>query len=321
MQSPLVTVLIINWNGEMLLDECITSIKNSSYRNIEIIVIDNASRDSSINILQSIPDITVLANNANLGFAAACNRGFEKANGKYIVTLNNDVTVDPEWLTDPVAVLETYHETGIISCRQMNYFDHDKIDVLFSYPSRFLLLRTMGHGEVFGKNPVHLRKGFVIGASGAAVVYRKKMLEEIGGFEESFFAYHEETDLFFRAFLAGWKCVYIPSSVVYHKGSASFRLMKKAYCYYHERNRIWFIYRNFPLGYILVNLPSILFRETRTLGGTILMGNLGVLWTARIDGFREMFRFSHIRARNIAEFSKKKSEYLRFLREKIIPLF
>jgi GT2 family glycosyltransferase len=318
--TPLVSIIVLNWNGESLIEECVRSLKNTQADNFEVVVVDNASNDHSLELLGRFEGIKLVKNSTNLGFAKGNNQGFGLARGKYVATVNNDAVVEPSWLNAPLALLEADDTIGIISCRQMNYFDREKIDVLFSYPSRFLLLQRMGHGEVFGNNPLHFRKGLVIGASGAAVVYRKKMLEEIDGFEESFFAYHEETDLFFRAFLAGWKCVYVPSSVVYHKGSASFGSMKKTFCYYHERNRIWFIYRNFPLGYIIVNFPSILFRETRTLVKAILMGNLGALWAARIDGFREMFRFSSIRAKNIAEFRKKKIEYLRFLREKVIPV-
>lgn len=320
MEGPLVTFLVLNWNGESLLKECISSLRNSEYKNFEIIVIDNASKDRSVEILHELAGIKIIKNTINLGFAAGNNIGFKLARGRYIVTLNNDVVVDPSWLNAPLSLLEKDNRIGIISCRQMNYYHRDKIDVLFYYPTRFLLLQRMGRGEIFGKNSKYLRNGLVLGASGAAVIYRKRMLDEIGGFEGSFFAYHEESDLFLRAFYAGWKCVYVPTAVVYHKGSASFNTMKSIYYYYHERNRIWFIYRNFPFRFILVNIPIIFIREARTIIKTVLTGHFLIYLKARVDGFSGMFNFSDVRVRNIADFMNKKADYLRFIHEKIIPL-
>jgi GT2 family glycosyltransferase len=320
MNSPLVTILVLNWNGESLIKECIDSLKITDYAPYEILVIDNASTDSSIKILDNIEGITVVKNSRNVGFAVGNNAGFRMARGKYIVTMNNDVIVEPSWLKDPIATMENDGTVGIISCRQMNYYQRDTIDVLFYYPTRFLLMQRMGRGEIYGAKPAHSRKGVVLGASGAAVVYRKEMIEKIGAFEESFFAYHEESDLYFRAFLAGWKCIYVPTSVVYHKGSATFNIVKKTFIYYHERNRIWFIYRFFPMDHIVRNIPTILYRELRTLINTMVNGWFLAYLKARLDGFSGMSKFSDIRRNNIESFKKKKTQYFGFLKEKIILL-
>jgi GT2 family glycosyltransferase len=320
MKNPLVTIIVLNWNGESLIRECLNSLKNTDYDNFEILVIDNASTDRSVDILNKIDGIKVVKNSRNIGFAAGNNAGVKMARGDYIVTLNNDVIVEPAWLKDPIATLEGDNTVGIISCRQMDYFHRDTIDVLFYAPTRFLLMQCVGRGEQYGTKPAHSQKGLVLGASGAAAIYRKKMIEEIGAFEESFFAYHEESDLYFRAFFAGWKCVYVPSAIVYHKRSASFNTVKESLIYYHERNRIWFIYRFFPFDYIIRNILHILYREARTAINIAVKGRSLVYFKARVDGFRGMVTFSDVRVKNIGKFKKNKVEYMRFVREQILPL-
>jgi GT2 family glycosyltransferase len=320
MKNPLVTLLVLNWNGVSLIKECLDSLKNTDYDNFEILVIDNASTDQSLEILAKIDGIQVVKNSRNIGFAAGNNIGFKLARGDYIVTLNNDVVVEPSWLKDPIETLEGDSTVGIISCRQMDFYQRSTIDVLFYVPTHFLLMDRMGRGEKYGAKPLHSRKGLVLGASGAAAIYRKKMIEEIGAFEESFFAYHEESDLYLRAFLAGWKCVYIPTSVVYHKGSSTFKTVKNTFYYYHERNRIWFIYRFFPLDYIMRNILHILYREARTAINLAAQGRSLVYFKARVDGVMGMVQFSDVRAKNIDAFTRKKNEYLRFVREQVFPL-
>lgn len=301
MTTPLVSILILNWNGEDIIEQTVKSVLNSNYKNIEVLVVDNASKDNSIEILKKIPQIKIYQNSENQGYAKGNNTGFKYCNGKYIVTLNNDIIVDPDWLNEPVKVLESDQSIGIISCRQMNCFKQDIIDTLYSFPSSHLLLSRFGNGQVYQKeNPLFSKPGYTIGANGASAIYRKSLIDELGGFEESFFAYHEECDLHMRAFFSGWKCKYIPVSVVYHKGSHSFNKVKKTFYYFHERNRIWFIYRNFPLMLIFKHLPWILTREIRTLINMVfLRGFLFTYLKARWDGFTGMSKFKAVRKANL----------------------
>lgn len=321
MPQPIVSILILNWNGEKVLAENITSVLATKYRPIEVIVVDNASTDASLSIIRSFPDVVLITNPENAGYAEGNNIGFDRCHGKYIVTLNNDTVVDSGWLDEPISILERFDRVGIISCRQMNYADRKKIDTLYSFPEPFLLLGRMGHGKAYDDRPLYRKTGYVLGANGASAIYRKRLLSELGGFERKFFAYQEECDLHVRAFYAGWKCIYVPSAVVYHKGSHSFDRVKKIFYYYHERNRIWFIYRNFPLSLILVRLPSIFFREIRTFINMALRRQMvGTYLRARYDGFLGLWQFREIRKRNLSAFAANKVEFQRFMKNKKIPI-
>jgi len=323
LNQPLVSVLILNWNGEDIIEESIISVLNTSYNNLEVIVVDNASTDRSLDILNRYPQIKVHKNQINQGYAKGNNTGFSLCNGKYIATLNNDIIVEPDWLNDPVKVLESEESVGIVSCRQMNSFDKNLIDTLYSYPTSYLLLGRFGCGQLFNpEKPLFNKSGYTIGANGASAIYRKKLLTTLGGFEDSFFAYHEECDLHMRAFYAGWKCKYVPTSVVYHKGSHSFNKVKKTFYYYHERNRIWLIYRNFPFSIILKNLHWIIIREIRTMVNMVFIRRfLFTYIRARWDGFIGMFRFKSIRALNLKSYKNKKNELSVFFKKKKIEKF
>ena len=313
-----ISLVILNFNGRSILEPCVQSLLQMHCRDAEILVIDNGSTDDS---LDSCPkEARLIRLGANLGFAAGMNAGIRASSGEFVATLNNDIEVAPGWLDEPMRLFASDPRIGIVGCRQMKHADHDVVDDLFSIPTGHLLFGRFGRNLPVDKVAYALHPGMVIGAAGAAAIYRRAMLDEIGLFEESFFAFQEECDLHMRAFFAGWKCAFAPSSVVYHKGSVSFNKVKPTFFYYHERNRIWFIYRNFPLGYILRNLPMILLREFRTFLNIAIARRLpGTYLRARLDGLRGMFAFREARAKNVAEFKKRKTVFERFRKEKIIP--
>ncbi|HEX2956263.1 MAG TPA: glycosyltransferase family 2 protein, partial [Chitinispirillaceae bacterium] len=165
----------------------------------------------------------------------------------------------------------------------------------------------------------HSKKGYVLGANGASAVYRKILLQELGGFEESFFAYQEENDLHMRAFYNGWKCFYVPEAVVYHKGSYSFKKVPEIFHYYHERNRIWFIYRNFSLSIIFRFLPVIIFRELRTMIKLVVIKRKPVIYfKARYDGFTGMFQFKNQRKKSLIAAKEFSGTLLTLFKNKIL---
>lgn len=260
---PLVTILIVNWNGSALLEECLNSLSGLAYSPVETIVVDNGSTDDSLAVVSRHSSVKILRLDKNYGFAVGNNRGARIAQGKYIATLNNDMVVAPDWLNKPVASLESNPEIGIICCRQMNYFDHDKIDGLGHSLENWLGLLPIGYGERMHQNPQFSHAGYVISANGGSAIYRTALFNDLGGFDERFIAYNEEGDLCVRALLRGWKCLYVPEAVVYHRGAASYMQNLSTYYYYRERNRWWFLYKTFPLSWILLHLPSILLYELR----------------------------------------------------------
>ncbi|MEA3406735.1 MAG: glycosyltransferase family 2 protein [Chloroflexota bacterium] len=238
-----VSVIIPNWNGLELLRPCLDSLQEQLYRDFEVIVVDNGSTDGSVSALRkAYPHVQVLALTENRGYSGGCNAGIHKAKGDLLVMLNNDTEVDAGWLAALVDAADRHPEAGSFASRIMIY---DSPMVLHSAGDLYRREGTSDSRGVWTEyGPPYDKEGYVFGGCGAAVAYRREMLEDIGLFEEAFFMYCEDVDLSWRAQLAGWKCVYVPDAVVYHHHGASSggRLAS----YHVGRNTLWVIVRNYP---------------------------------------------------------------------------
>jgi hypothetical protein len=322
MPSPFVSLVVLNWNGASIVRECIESLQKLEYPATEIIVVDNGSTDDSIAVIESVGGISIVKNRTNLGYAGGLNAGIRAAKGTYVATINNDITADPAWLNEIIPLLESDGAIGIISGRQMNYLNRDIIDALYSYLHPSLIFfqeafRKRYDAAMHGTSPVR-----VLGVSGASTIYRKKMLEELNGLDETLFAYHEESDLCMRAFLAGWKCIFVPSAVTYHRRSVSFNRIKGAMFYYQTRNRLWFIYKYSPLSLILTNAGWIILTELRILRVVIFRERVLFSYIkGLLDGMGGMFGFKAVRRSNIALLRKKMPEYSLLIKKKFIPFY
>ncbi len=321
MQNPLISILVLNWNGEQFLKPCIESLLKTRYPNIEIIIIDNASNDSSIEIIQSFQkSVRYVLNNKNLGYAAGMNTGFRAATGDYIVTLNNDMTVEPDWLDRPVQIFLSNDKIGIICCRQMQSYNTGIIDGLYHQINYDLSITPVGAGKPYDHtNPNHFKEGYILSANGGSAIFRKNTIEQIGGFDENFFAYWEDVDLCFRAFFHGWKIYYCPSSVVYHLGSASFQNINYMKYYYREKNRLLFFYKNFPISLILRRLPLLLLWELRTFRVFLIKCKKPKLYfKAKIDTYIILKNYREIRKKNMLLMKKNRKLFFTFLKHPII---
>ena len=320
MPSPLISIIILNWNGSACLRECLESVVKTTYPNFEIIVVDNASTDGSAEIVQQFSTVLLLRLPENIGFAAGNNVGFKKARGTYIATLNNDVEVDPLWLQHAVDVFDKDSSIGIIACRQMKYQNRTFIDTLYTYPLKSLLFAPMGVGQRYENKKLFSQPGYVLGAAGASALYRKEVIEQFGGFDIRYYAYHEETDLCMRAFLSGWKCAYSPRSIVYHRGSLSFNTVQNKMVYYHERNRIFFIYKFFPTGFIIKNIFWIIAWQMRVARVWVLKRKIGgIFFSALLDGWKSRALFREERKNYIVKFRAHRRQFEEFVDRKLIP--
>jgi GT2 family glycosyltransferase len=214
------TVVIPNWNGETVLNRCLTSLRGQSFGDFETILVDNGSADASVDFTaRNFPEVRVISLDDNRGFSAAVNTGIRASEAEYVVLLNNDTEADPGWLEVLVRAAESRPEAGLFASKLVDFYDRRLLDGAGDALRRSGLPYRVGHQEL--DRGQFDQPAFVFGACAAAALYRRALLEEIGLFDEDFFAYCEDGDVSFRAQLAGYRCLYVPGAVVYHMGSAS----------------------------------------------------------------------------------------------------
>ena len=251
-----ITIVIPNYNGEKYLKPCLESIYAQSYDTYEIIIIDNHSTDSDYSWLREYREIRFKRLDKNYGFSRAVNEGIKMARGTYVVLLNNDTQLCPDFLrTMPQAMLLDHKIFGI-SSKMIQMHNQSLID---DAGDAYTILRwAYKRGD--GKNVnQYQKKTRVFSACAGAALYRKSVLKEIGDFDETFFAYMEDVDISYRANIYGYKNIYLPEAKVYHIGSAtsgskynSFKVKLAA------RNNIYVPYKNMPVLQLLINLPFLL---------------------------------------------------------------
>ena len=247
-EDPFVSLIVVNWNGKVFLRDCLSTLTQQTYSSFEIIVVDNGSTDGSGDfILEHFPHVRLVALTENKGFAGGNTKGLEVAQGEYIALVNNDTRVDGRWLENLIRPMLKYPGVGICSSKLLL---HDTGELEAAGDG----LTTWGVGfkRGFEEDPgLHTKQEFVFGASAAACLYRKKMLDGIGFLDSDFFFNDEDTDLNFRAQLAGWTCLYIPTAIVYHRVNATIGRMSDLHVYYHTRNLEFLWIKNMPTGLML----------------------------------------------------------------------
>ncbi|HOY63915.1 MAG: PGL/p-HBAD biosynthesis glycosyltransferase [bacterium ADurb.Bin236] len=215
-----VTVVIPNWNGEKYIGECLGALERQTLGGQRVIVIDNASRDGSREIIKNNhPEVELIESSANEGFARAVNKGIRAADTEFVALLNNDAVADPDWLEKVVAALDSNPGFDSVACKIVFYDDPNTIDSAGDEYSPWGAVSNRGHGLRDGGD--YDLPARVFGPCAAAALYRKSLFDEIGLFDENFFAYYEDTDLNLRAAIAGRKCFYAPGARVRHRYSAS----------------------------------------------------------------------------------------------------
>lgn len=252
-ELPLVSVIVVNWNGLAYLPECLDSLAAQTYRALDIIVVDNGSTDGSVEYLrsQAAGRLELIESPTNLGFAGGNNLGIRAAKGAYVALLNNDAVAAPSWVEALVGAAESDPVVGMCASR---------IYVL-SYPDLLdgagLLVSGDGIGRARGRlepGERYERGADVLLPSACAALYRRSMLDEIGLFDEDFFAYCEDTDLGLRARIGGWGCRYVPNAIARHHYSRSSAPYSSFKAFQVERNRAWVVIKCFPLGLAAASL-------------------------------------------------------------------
>jgi GT2 family glycosyltransferase len=237
-----VSIIIPNWNGAAHLPTCLAALRAQTFRDFEMIVADNASTDGSRELLaRDDPDVRLIALDHNLGFAGACNAGLRAARGEFCILLNNDTEAAPDWLAEVLAAFERHPEAGIVASKMLLF---DRRNTLHTAGDIFRRDGTPGNRGVWEADRGQYAEGPVFSASGGSAAYRRLMLDQVGLLDEDFFFSCEDVDLAWRAQLAGWRVVYAPRAVVYHKLSATGGGVTASF--YDGRNFIYLLVKDVP---------------------------------------------------------------------------
>ncbi len=249
---PEISVIVINWNRRELLRSCLASVAAQRGADFETIVVDNGSDDGSREMLaRDFPSVRVIANVQNRGFCAANNQGIAAARGAYIALLNNDAEADPGWLASLRRAIDRSPDAGMAATKILVYEDPGKIDKVghLIYPDG--QNRGRGTGETDAgqyDDPCE-----VLWPDGCAAMYKRAMLDEVGAFDEDFFAYADDAELGLRARIAGWTCWYTPEAVVRHHRGSTLGVRSSRRLELIERNRVLLATKLFPWSLLWLN--------------------------------------------------------------------
>ncbi len=273
-EKPLISIVILNFNGEKFITDCLDSVLAQDYSNTEVIVIDNFSSDRSPKMIaEYLPKIEIVNNPTNLGFAKAMKMGINKSKGEFVLTLNVDVTLEPDFLTNAFSSIVGDDRAGSVSGKiyRMDRTDPPTIDSTghVIYKNRLFTDRGDGLPDTGQFN----KREEIFGPCAGAALYRRSMLEdiEVGGeyFDSDFFMFLEDTDLSWRAQLRGWKSIYTPNAVAYHfRGGIALRKSKLVEMH-NYKNRYFMLIKNDSFSSIIKSLPH--FIVTDTLKGVALL--------------------------------------------------
>jgi GT2 family glycosyltransferase len=255
--SSLVSIVVVNYNGEKFIRRCVDSILSQSVPPCEVIVVDNNSNDESLQVLQHLQDprLRILSLSKNTGYAAGCNAGIQESYGELVAVLNNDVVLDRDWLK---ALLDYNSPKWSFWASRIEFSTPaGRIDSAGDGMAIVGTAFKIGHGDPVEK---HLTSGEVFGPCGAAALYRRNLLETVGGFDQDYFLVYEDADLNFRARLLGFRCFYVADARVIHQVNTNIGTFSNAYVYYGHRNSEYTFWTNMPTRLLLLYLPErILF--------------------------------------------------------------
>ncbi len=281
--TPFFSIVILFWNNEKYIGKCLQSLKNQTYKNFEIILINNGS-DQPLppNLEISSHNVKSIKLIKNIGFAAGNNYGAKIAKGKYLITLNADAFPEPDWLEKINSAIEKYPDCSFAS-KLVMADDPKKLDGTGDVYHFTGLVWRKNYNHLIEN--VKLKEGEVFSACGAAAVYPKYAFDKVGGFDSDFFAYVEDVDLGFRLRLAGYRCIFLPEAVVHHVGSGSTEKRSDFSVYNGQRNLVWTFFKNMPAIlfwlllpiHLLINVLAIFVNLFRNQGKITIKAKLDAI--------------------------------------------
>lgn len=263
------SVIIPNWNGRELLADCLSSLSNQTFNNFETILVDNNSADDSIKyVKQNFPLVKIIILKKNYGFAKAINEGVKSSKAKYVVFLNNDTSVDKDWLENLIKCADNHKEVISINSKLLNFYNKKIIDGVG------IMINEVGQAKSIGwqqkDRGQYNKEEYIFGATGGASLFNREDFIKVGLFDENYFMYSEEVDFAFRSQFLGYKSIYCPKALVYHKHKTTAKKFPQHIEYWQFRNMTQTIIKDFPssviwkrwtwLKIILVHLNTIFYQ-------------------------------------------------------------
>jgi GT2 family glycosyltransferase len=274
-KPPLITVVIPTWNHKEALISCLKALK-PQVDDVQVIVVDNGSADGSAELVErDYAWVKLIKHATNQGFAGGVNAGIRASQSQYVALLNNDAIVAAGWLQALVKFLETHPQAGAVTSKILHTSrDQDGRPIIDSTGE---CLSTWGmpfpRGREEADQGQYDQRPEVFGCSGGATLYRKRLFDEIGLFDERFFAYYEDVDISFRGRLAGYSFYYCPQAVVHHEAGTTSGGPRSAFTRYHTAQNLFYLYvKNMPLPLLLKYSPLFVAGAFLTLGGSIIHG-------------------------------------------------
>lgn len=319
---PLISIIIVNWNGREFLRDCFRAIADQTYRDFEVVFVDNASSDGSVPLANELSSdlglpVKVVELPTNTGFTGGNIEGLKHCLGKYIALLNNDTVASKNWLESLVKAMDNHPEVGICASKLI-VAGTDMVDSAGDILTTSLRAWKRGEGH---PSAWYEKQEYIFAACAGAALYRGEMIEEIGFLDEDFFATFEDVDFSFRAQLAGWKCLFVPEAVVEHKVSASLRKLKANVTTLNVRNERILLAKDLPLRLVLTHVPVYIFEE---LAGSLQYHVRQRTARAYLKGLYEFFKeFPRTikKRREIMRKRKVSSDYIASILTKVMPTY
>jgi GT2 family glycosyltransferase len=286
--GPLVSVVVVTWNGRQFLDACLDAVAAQDGVSLETILVDNASTDGTVAyVRERFPWVRVIALPDNRGFAGGNNAGVREARGRFVALLNNDAVPEPGWLQALVSGINEHTGFALVTSRIVYMHDPGLID-----SAGDSLLASGGAFKRHHGASVDMAResAEVFGVCGAACLMPRRVFDELGGFDEDFFASHEDVDLSYRARLLGYRCRYVADAVVRHHGSATIGRISRFAIFHGQRNLEWMYVKNTPISLLLTTLPSHLIYVAAASIHFARAGALGAFVRAKLAALAGMPR-------------------------------
>ena len=260
-----VSIIIPHWNNVDILSECLNSISSTDYPDFEIIIVDNASNDNSVEWIKSnYPRVTLIKNDKNYGYAGGCNIGADHANGEYLIFLNNDTIQEKNWISNLVETMNSNSRIAALQPKVLNYYNKKLFDYAGGSGGQMdVYCFPFARGRVFAKQEIdegqYNNKEKCFWSSGTCFMVRKNLFYKAGGFDDTFFAHMEEIDLCWRLYAMGFEVWVDPQATVYHKNALTLPMHTHKKHYLNHRNSLLMLFSNYSIKNIfLIGIPRLI---------------------------------------------------------------